>query len=219
MAMAVIWVSVVLTSILAPALVSGSQRDHIPIAALGDWIWGAVATSAVVAAALEGTRARMTAQSLWMALGFLVTAIWLGVLFVSIFTPDFVTGTDPTRLPFGAMLSPIAGLVLTGVICNFVKTGFERPERAEDEAVVTGVRTSPLLTREAVADDAAAKISASYPDFVILARSPKKNSWRRSESSPPGCRGCGVVKRLASLDRSYFPAPNLANPGIWHAFR
>ena len=106
---------------------------------------------------MEGIREEATGL-VWMALGIAVADIWVAVLLVSVFAPDFVTGTDPTRLPFGAMLSPIAGLVLTGLVCTVVRAVFQRPQSARAEATVVGIRTAPTLTHQAAAHDAGAKL-------------------------------------------------------------
>ena len=50
-----IWVSVVLASVFAPDLVSGSQQEHLPLVGLTAWLWGAIATGIVVLTALEGS--------------------------------------------------------------------------------------------------------------------------------------------------------------------
>ncbi|HEU4908657.1 MAG TPA: hypothetical protein VFT17_07320 [Propionibacteriaceae bacterium] len=39
-----IWVAVLLLSLLAPDLVSGSEQEHLPVAAFTAWFWGAVGT-------------------------------------------------------------------------------------------------------------------------------------------------------------------------------
>jgi hypothetical protein len=39
-----IWIAVLLLSLLAPDLVSGSQQGHLPVAAFATWFWGAVGT-------------------------------------------------------------------------------------------------------------------------------------------------------------------------------
>jgi hypothetical protein len=153
-----IWVGVVMASIFAPAMVTGIQHDRLPIASFEDWIFGAIATVAVVQVAMAAIRAGLTARPLWVGLGVAVPAIWFGVLVVSIFTPDFVTGTDPTRLPFGAMLSPIAGSVLTGVVCGLVKAAFARPEMPDAEATLIGVPSTWSTSQQTVADDAAARL-------------------------------------------------------------
>lgn len=153
-----IWLSVILGSIFAPPMVTGSQHDRIPIAALGGWLFGAIATGTVALAAMEGIRARVTAQPLWMALGIAVAAIWAAVLLVSVFTPDFVTGTDPTMLPFGEMLSPIAGLVVTGLVCSFVTSGFRPSQSPVQDVPAVGVWAQQPSPPAVPADDAAAKL-------------------------------------------------------------
>jgi hypothetical protein len=39
-----IWVAVLLLSLLAPDLVSGSEQQHLPVAAFTTWFWGAIGT-------------------------------------------------------------------------------------------------------------------------------------------------------------------------------
>jgi len=41
-----IWVAVALISIFAPDMVSGSEQEHLRVAAFVTWIWGLVATGA-----------------------------------------------------------------------------------------------------------------------------------------------------------------------------
>ncbi len=63
----------------------------------------------------------------WTMLGLGIGAIWLAVMFAAIFTPVWVTGTNPTKLPVWAGLSAIAGVIFTGMLCNFVKTASFQP--------------------------------------------------------------------------------------------
>jgi hypothetical protein len=39
-----IWIAVVVISVFAPDMVSGSEREHLPIAAFTTWFWGGVRT-------------------------------------------------------------------------------------------------------------------------------------------------------------------------------
>jgi hypothetical protein len=39
-----IWTAVLLLSLLAPDLVSGSKQEHLPVAAFTTWFWGGVGT-------------------------------------------------------------------------------------------------------------------------------------------------------------------------------
>jgi hypothetical protein len=107
-----IWASVVAISVFAPDMVSGSEHEHLPVAAFGTWIWGAVATSAVVTywARLRAARASV---DLYRPLAFAVAAIWAAAAVVAVFSPEMVTGSDPTRIPFGALVAPVAATVLT----------------------------------------------------------------------------------------------------------
>ncbi len=119
-----IWIGIVLASIFAPDFISGSQHDHVPLGWI-DWIWGLVATSAVVVAATKGMRIAATSLTPWVVLTVGTAVIWLAVALVSAFAPVMVTGTDPTTLPLAAMGAPIIGSFLTGVLCTLVKTAFE----------------------------------------------------------------------------------------------
>ena len=118
-AVASIWLAVVLASIFAPDMVTGSQHEHLQIAAYADWLWGAFATGFVLlraAASGVNRRADVASRNLRMALTMSVGIVWLAVLLVSIFTPQLVIGTDPTRLPVAAMFSPIFGVIVTAYI-------------------------------------------------------------------------------------------------------
>lgn len=50
----------------------------------------------------------------WVAIS--VVGIWLAVALASIFSPDLVTGTDPTRVPIAAIIGPIFGAFATFAI-------------------------------------------------------------------------------------------------------
>ena len=43
-----IWVAVALISLLAPDMVTGSEQQHMAVAAFGTWVWGLIATGAFV---------------------------------------------------------------------------------------------------------------------------------------------------------------------------
>jgi hypothetical protein len=101
-------------------MVTGSLQDHLPVAALSDWLFAALATAFVLLAAGMNSATRPADRSPW--LGFLVAigGIWLAVAVASIFAPVMVTGTDPTRIPITALLSPVAGLTATAFLSVFV---------------------------------------------------------------------------------------------------
>lgn len=121
LAIASIWLSVLLASAMAPDLVSGSQQEHLPLVAFTAWLWGAIATGIVVLTALQGTRSGSFGRAAWVALGTGVSLIWLGVLLFSVLAPVFVTGSDPTRIPLAAMGVGILGVFGTWFVCLFVK--------------------------------------------------------------------------------------------------
>jgi hypothetical protein len=120
-----IWVAVAAISIFAPDMVTGSEQQHLPVAALGSWFWGLVATGAFLWAMgrLRGSAAR---RPIWMGLTIATLAIWLVATIASIALPVVETGSDPTRLPIGAMVAPVAATVLTG-LAGITAGVFARP--------------------------------------------------------------------------------------------
>jgi hypothetical protein len=117
LAVASIWISVAFASIFSPDLITGSQHEHLAIAALGVWLWGACATALVLLAA---SRQAGAGRPVWIGLAIAVAGIWLAVALVSIFTPTTVTGTDPTTIPLGAMIAPFVGVLVTSFVAVFV---------------------------------------------------------------------------------------------------
>lgn len=128
-ALAAVWIGVLLISIFAPDLVSGTQQEHLPLAAFGTWIWGIVGT----AGALWGmSRLRGSAERkpIWIGLATAVIFIWLVGTLLGIFLPVMETGTDPTQLPLGALFAPLGASFLT-VLAGVVAVGFGRPPAPE----------------------------------------------------------------------------------------
>jgi hypothetical protein len=107
-----IWVAVTLISFLAPDMVSGSEQQHLPVAAFGAWLWGLAATGAFVwgMGKLRGDGAR---QPFWIGLAAVTAVLWLAATVLAIALPVVETGTDPTRIPVGAMVAPVAAAALT----------------------------------------------------------------------------------------------------------
>jgi hypothetical protein len=114
-AVGAVWAAVVAISVLAPDMVSGSEQQHMPVAAFGTWLWGIVATYAVLGswAALRRSPHR---RHLHRPLAIGVAGVWGVAAVVSIFGPVMETGSDPTRIPLAALLAPIAATVLTAVV-------------------------------------------------------------------------------------------------------
>lgn len=100
--------SVTLASIFSPDLVTGFVQEHLPLAALTSWLWGAAAIGYI---AFVGPG--RTTPSLALS----VAVLWFAVAATCIAVPDFVTGSDPTRIPLAALIAPVVGTIVTGFLC------------------------------------------------------------------------------------------------------
>ena len=107
LAVAAVWVCSALLAIFAHDMVTGSEHEHLPIAAMTVWPWTITATAYVLMAARRPT----TGWLVWS-----VVAIWVSVLAVGVAAPLMVTGTDPTTIPMGALLAPVGGAIATGLV-------------------------------------------------------------------------------------------------------
>jgi hypothetical protein len=115
-----IWVAVLLISLLAPDLVSGSQQEHLPVAAFTTWFWGGIGTL-VLLWAIGRLRSHARWQPIWIGLSVVTLGIWAVATILAITLPEMVTGTDPTRIPFAAFFAPLAAAMLTalaGAVAN-----------------------------------------------------------------------------------------------------
>ena len=106
-AVASIWVSSALVAVFAPDMVSGSEHEHLPLAALTVWLWTLTATAYVLMGARRTT-------SVTLVVG--VAAVWAAVFVVAVAAPTMVTGSDPTEIPIGALLAPAVGALATGFL-------------------------------------------------------------------------------------------------------
>jgi hypothetical protein len=124
-----IWIAVALISLFAPDMVSGSEQEHLPVAAFGTWLWGLIATGAFVwgMGKLRGKASRMP---IWIGLAVATLVVWCVATIPSITLPVFVTGSDPTRIPIGAFVSPVAATVLT-VLAGIIASVFSRPPQSD----------------------------------------------------------------------------------------
>lgn len=116
-AVASIWVSVAIASIWSPDMVTGSEQEHLPIAAFVDWLYAAIATGLVLMAFSRRTTG--AGRSLWTGFTVAIGSIWFIVALASIFAPSMVTGTDPTTIPIAAFAAPVAGVVATAFASVF----------------------------------------------------------------------------------------------------
>jgi hypothetical protein len=120
-----IWVAVLLISLFAPDMVSGSEQQHMPIAAFTTWFWGGVGTT-VFLWTMGKVRGSATSRPIWIGLSITTLAVWTVATILAIAAPVFVTGSDPTRIPVAAFFAPIAAAMLTalaGVIANVFLRG------------------------------------------------------------------------------------------------
>jgi hypothetical protein len=110
-----IWVAVLLLSLLAPDLVSGSEQEHLPVSAFTTWFWGGVGTLVFlwVMGRLRGSASR---RPIWIGLSVTTLAIWAMATILGITLPVIETGTDPTRIPLAAIFAPIAAAMLTALV-------------------------------------------------------------------------------------------------------
>jgi hypothetical protein len=115
-----IWIAVLLISLFAPDLVSGSEQQHLPVAAFATWFWGGIGTL-VLLWAMGRLRGRSSWQPIWIGLSVATLGIWALATILAITLPVMVTGTDPTRIPFAALFAPPAAAMLTalaGAVAN-----------------------------------------------------------------------------------------------------
>ena len=110
-----IWLAVLIVSLSAPDMVSGSEQEHLPIAAFTTWLWGVLGTMAFVWA-MGRLRRSTDERSTWIGLSAATLMIWTVAAVVAIGAPGFVTGSDPTRIPIAALIAPMAAALLTGLV-------------------------------------------------------------------------------------------------------
>lgn len=117
LAVAAVWIAVGAISVLSPDMVTGAMQEHLPIAAITVWFWGAIATGFVLMAA---GMAREATDGRWRVLAIAVAATWLVIAVAAITAPELVTGSDPTTIPIAAIVAPIAGTIATGFVGLYV---------------------------------------------------------------------------------------------------
>jgi Short C-terminal domain len=110
----------------------------------------------VLPTATRGIRAKVTDRAPWAVLGFGVGGIWIVQMFISIFTPQVVTGTAPwlTWVPLAGMISVLAALVLTGLLCKMVKSAAFEPAGPPSEQETS----KPTLAQERTDDGTVTKL-------------------------------------------------------------
>jgi hypothetical protein len=114
MAIIAIWLGVAVASAFSPDMVTGSRHEHLPLAGVIDWAWGLIATSMILVTLVVGRRA---GEQTWRSVAGTTTGIWAVTALVSVFAPVMVTGSDPARIPVGALVAPVAGTLATAFLC------------------------------------------------------------------------------------------------------
>jgi hypothetical protein len=122
-----IWGNVLLISLLSPDFVSGSEQQHLPIAAFTAWFWGGIATL-ILLWAMVRLRRNAICRPIWIGLSAVTLVLWTAATILAVTLPVVETGTDPTRIPFGAMFAPVAATMLTALV-GIVSEVFRRGSR------------------------------------------------------------------------------------------
>ncbi len=123
-----IWIAVVLISLLSPDMVSGSEQEHLKVAAFGTWFWGGVGTL-VFLWAMGRLRGDAMWRLTWIGLSIATLGIWALATLLAIVLPVVETGSDPTQLPLGAFIAPVAAAMLTaiaGAVTSVFRRGHPR---------------------------------------------------------------------------------------------
>ena len=120
-----IWAAVLLISLFSPDLVSGSEQEHLPVAAITAWFWGGVGTL-VLLLAMGRLRGRPSWRPIWVGLSVATLVIWTVATILAVTLPVIETGTEPTRIPVAAIVAPVAAAMLTalaGTVANVFRAG------------------------------------------------------------------------------------------------
>jgi hypothetical protein len=70
-------------------------------------------------------RGSLMGRPVWIGLTVVTLVLWAAATIFAIRLPVFETGTDPTRIPFGAIFSPVAAAMLTA-LAGFISIVFGR---------------------------------------------------------------------------------------------
>lgn len=120
-----IWLAVVAISLFSPELVSGSEQEHLPLAAFITWIWGLMGTIGYLWG-MSQLRGSLERRVLWTGLTLAVILIWGAATLLSVLMPTWETGSDPTSLPVWAIALPLAAALFT-LLASVVAGIFSRP--------------------------------------------------------------------------------------------
>ena len=177
-----IWVAVLVISLLAPDLVSGSEQQHLPVAAFATWFWGGIGTL-VLLWAMGRLRGSARWQPIWIGLSVATLGIWAVATILAITLPVFETGSDPTRIPVAALFAPAAAAMLTalaGVIANVFRGGAGGGEVA---SAIASCMSPPMPASSA--SNESRSTSGRTPQPAEMARASRATPRRMAGSPRP----------------------------------
>ena len=112
-----IWAGVVVTSVFSPDMVTGSEQNHTPIAAILTWAWGILASRTLITTLADaGRRPGRAGEVRVLVTG--IALLWAAATIMAVYGPVVVTGSDPTKIPVAAILAPIAAMVMGNSACQ-----------------------------------------------------------------------------------------------------
>jgi hypothetical protein len=91
-----IWIAVVLISLFAPDFVSGSEQEHLPMAAFTTWFWGGIGTL-IFLWAMGKLRGNATWRPTWTGLAIVTLMVWGAAAIVGIVAPVSRPAATPRR--------------------------------------------------------------------------------------------------------------------------
>lgn len=117
-----VWAAIIVASIFSPDLVTGSNHEHLAIAAIVGLPLALVTTGMILLAAGVSRRTE-SMPGAWVVFAVAAVLAWGAVLLTSVFAPSMVTGTDPTTIPVAAIVGPLFGALVTAYASIFVAGG------------------------------------------------------------------------------------------------
>ena len=105
-AVGMIWLASAVTAIAAPDMISGSQHEHLPLAAITVWVWTAIASGYAAMTPVHNARDWLLAVGL----------VWGSMAAAAVLAPLMVTGSDPTQIPIAALVAPPVAAAVTGFL-------------------------------------------------------------------------------------------------------
>lgn len=122
LALAAIWMAVVIVSMTGSDLEFGSEPTTVPIVPLVTWIWGAIASAYVLSSMVQRRRTVDDQRHAWVGLALAMVVVWSIVTMLALILPNytFELFDDDIVIPLGALVTPAAGVVATAIACQYV---------------------------------------------------------------------------------------------------